>query len=667
LKKNRIEEIRNNLMKSTSSFYTLKYIKMVIWSVAILCLCFSIVYLMSFKNVNKHLKNSFMINIHLYETTLWTSQLINIFISMRALYQKYIIKNLKDFEFNSFIRNENKIIDEDTEYFNNIIYYNSSINFGLGIYKKAYDSLSFIEMELPKYLNENQLNSIFWDRITVSYVNDMNKYFIEEFGVNTDESFPLSLAQFLSNCILFLKHEFFNSITEINLNKFNKNIEKNSLLFNYTTFIIIENGYDNILPNLYKKISIIPNILSEYNSNKKNMLAIYIYIYICLIIICFISFYYLIYTTSKSMTEGMEKITKIRLEKIEETIRRIKLFGINLKRYREKDIKSYVENKNPSEADNEVKNYDENQNKSNEEGNKNKLKQESSLVSNNGFNIDNKKYIPLTILNYLMYPPILILLIIGIGLFLLFFESLESIQATNQLLLVQNYIYGKLVKTLSIIIESKCYISECQIKNELNNTGLVDMSLIQEVINGVNILPGISEFYNEKFLLNACSAAINPELQKEIYEACLSDSIIINANNTNNLIKLIEIYVGNIKKEYEMNSNIDPNYKKIKLFNSTNFKNMEYIFIAYILTVPDIFRETIVINLNWFLSSEEMAISILIILLGIVIFLCCIIFGILLIKKLVHYLCISNCIIKIIPISVIFGTQELETWIESKY
>jgi len=266
-----------------------------------------------------------------------------------------------------------------------------------------------------------------------------------------------------------------------------------------------------------------------------------------------------------------------------------------------------------------------------------------------------------------MYPPILILLIIGIGLFLLFFESLESIQATNQLLLVQNYIYGKLVKTLSIIIESKCYISECQIKNELNNTGLVDMSLIQEVINGVNILPGISEFYNEKFLLNACSAAINPELQKEIYEACLSDSIIINANNTNNLIKLIEIYVGNIKKEYEMNSNIDPNYKKIKLFNSTNFKNMEYIFIAYILTVPDIFRETIVINLNWFLSSEEMAISILIILLGIVIFLCCIIFGILLIKKLVHYLCISNCIIKIIPISVIFGTQELETWIESKY
>ena len=651
LKKNRIEEIRNNLLKNTSSFYTLKYIKIVIWSLAILCLGFSFVYLISFKNVNTHLKNSFMINIYLYETIIWTSELINNFISIKVLYQKYIIKNNADFYFNTIYRNENQLINESTEYLNNIFYYNSSIYFGLRTYKKVYDSLSFIEME----------------RIKVSYMNDMNKYFLEKFGVNTDESFPLSLAQFLTNSVFFFKNEIFNSITEVNLKNFNENIEKNSLLFNYSTFLIIEYGYDNILPNLYKKISIIPNILSEYNINKKTKLTIYIFIYICSIIICFISYYFLIYITSKSMTEGMVKITKIRLEKIEETIKRIRLFSINLKKFREKDNKSYNENKTPLEADNEAKNIDGKQNKSNEEENKNKLKQESSLVSNNGFNIDNKKYTSLTILNYLMYLPILIFLIIAIGLFLLYFESLESIGLTNELLLVQNYIYGKLAKTISIIIDVKCYISECQIKSELNNTGLVNMSLIQKVINGVNLLPGISEFYNEKFLLNACSAAMDPESQKELYEACLGDSIIINANNTNNLLKLIEIYVDNLKKEYEINSNIDPNYKKIKLFNSTNFKNMEYIFIFYILSVPDIFKETIVDGLNEFLLSEEIFITFLIISSGILIFLCCIILGFILIRKLVHYLCISSCIIKIIPISVIFGTQELETWIENKY
>ena len=340
---------------------------------------------------------------------------------------------------------------------------------------------------------------------------------------------------------------------------------------------------------------------------------------------------------------------------------------MNLKKYREKDIKSYNENKNPLEPINENKNIDGNQNKSNEEGNKNKLNQKSSLVSNNGFNIENKKYIPLNALKNLIYLPILILIVINIGLIPLYIKSLKTIENTNQLLLVQNYIYGKLIKTISIIIEVKCYMSECQIKNELNNTGLVDMSLIQKVINGVNLLPGISEFYNEKFLLNACSAIMNPESQKEAYEACLSDSLIINANNTNNLMKLIEIYVDDIKKEYEIKRNINPNFKKIELFNSTNFKNMDYAFIAYILPVAEIFKQAIVESLNEFLSGEEIFISVLIISLGVMICLCCIIFRIILIKQLVKYLCISSCIIKIIPISVIFGTQELETWIENKY
>ena len=38
-----------------------------------------------------------------------------------------------------------------------------------------------------------------------------------------------------------------------------------------------------------------------------------------------------------------------------------------------------------------------------------------------------------------------------------------------------------------------------------------------------------------------------------------------------------------------------------------------------------------------------------------------------LIKKLVHHLNVSSCIMKIIPTSVIVNTPELETWIESKY
>jgi len=52
------------------------------------------------------------------------------------------------------------------------------------------------------------------------------------------------------------------------------------------------------------------------------------------------------------MTDGMEKITKIRLEKIEEIIKRIKIFNSNLKKFREKDLKSDDKKDNLSEDEN---------------------------------------------------------------------------------------------------------------------------------------------------------------------------------------------------------------------------------------------------------------------------------------------------------------------------
>ena len=37
------------------------------------------------------------------------------------------------------------------------------------------------------------------------------------------------------------------------------------------------------------------------------------------------------------------------------------------------------------------------------------------------------------------------------------------------------------------------------------------------------------------------------------------------------------------------------------------------------------------------------------------------------IQKLIHLLSVSRCILRIIPTSVITNTNELESWIESKY
>jgi hypothetical protein len=365
------------------------------------------------------------------------------------------------------------------------------------------------------------------------------------------------------------------------------------------------------------------------------------------------------------MTDGMEKVTKIRLEKIEEIIKRIKIFNSNLKKFREKDSKSDDNKDNMDMQDDENKNQEGSKIDSNGDRNKKKMEQESSLVGSNGFNTDFKKYIPLTILNYSFLYSIFILVIIIASLIPIYMYSLKMVKNTNQLLLVQNYIYGKLISTSVSMIKSKYFMSS-NYENNLTNTidyeTLVDMDQIQEVIKGVNIFPKISIFYNEKFLLNACAAAINAENDTEAYNECLEDTLIVSANNTDNLLKLIDDLVDSIEKEQDMNQD-DTRH----LFNTSYFHQIEYMFYNYIFTVGDNFATVVTNDLNDYLYKKNILIILVCVFLGVITAFYCLIIGVILTKRLVHHLSVSRCIMKIIPTSVIISTQELEAWIENKY
>jgi hypothetical protein len=657
LKKNRIEEIRSNLLKNISNFYTLKYIKIVILLIAILSLFFSILYIYLFSTLNNHLKDSFTINLTLYESTLITCEIINIFISFRILYHKYIINDYEDFKFYDFNAVNISELNES-----NYLYYHQHVEYALNLYNIEYSASGNLEMDIPSYLTEEQLRNLYWDRVNISY---MNECFYDYIDKPLKDLFPLSLAQFLSNVNSFLEDETFNSISEIALQRYNENINRNNLYFNYICHNIIENGYDNIVPNLLHKISKIPSILSESNSNSKIGFIILLCSYSFLTLILYIVYFFLFLITSKSMTKGMEKITKIRIEKIDEIIKKIKLFGINLKRYREKDFKNYKEFKNLSEIS-ENQNYHE-ESKLEDKNNKNKKSIVQDSINNSGFNIDYKKFIPLTILNRLIYPPIFILIIIVSCLLPIYKMTVEMINNINLLLLVQKYFFGKLITTISLIIEVKCFMSGCNNTKILDYSNLVDMSTIQEVIKGMNILPKISDYYNEKYLLHACDAAINNKTDPISYYNCLIDPIVMSGNNTDNLIQIIENYVFFVEKEYEINNKTDPNYTQIQLFSSENFKNIEHIFCNYIYPVGDIFKELLLNEVNNYLKSISFFVKFLVVMGGLLSVLYCLIFGIIIIKKLVNYLTISGCIMKVIPISVILTTQELEAWIENKY
>ena len=201
----------------------------------------------------------------------------------------------------------------------------------------------------------------------------------------------------------------------------------------------------------------------------------------------------------------------------------------------------------------------------------------------------------------------------------------------------------------------------------LNFSSLDKYDNIQEVIKGLNLFPKVNNFYNEKFLLNACAAAINMEKDIDEYNNCLNDMIIKITNNTENLIKLINELIFSIKKTYEFIYSDNYLYYKRNLFNSSYYQQIEKIFFSYLMSVSDNFYICIKDDLISYLLQKHIIAMILIIIFVVSAIIYYIISRVSLIKRIIHNLKVSSCIMKIIPTSIIISTPELETWIENKY
>jgi len=646
VKKNRIEEIRSNLLINISNFYTLKYLRLAAILLGMGTIAFIAYYVSCFNSINKSIKNVSEINVNLFQTTLWTTELISIFISLRTLFTEKVISPTDGFEFLNY---EFESVQDD------VSYYEEMKLIAYKLYDNISDTYGYLEMNIPNYLSEENLMKIYWDNIGVTYHLNLS--------ITDTESFPMSIGQILSSSFTYLFDSPYN-LSEEGKKSYLED-PKADEYFKYITHLIIENGYDFVLPNQFEKLLTLPKILSKYNSDKKKPILITLCIYTIFMILICVSFFALIHLTNKSMTDGLEKVTKIRLERIEETIKKIEQFNANLKKFRDKDSKASPEKEESTDSENQNKNQA-GEGKYNASIDKRKRNGESSsIIGSNGFNTDVKKYIPLNVLNSSFIHGFVIFLILCGFLIPTYIYSDKMISNTNQLLLVENYIFGKLITASTKTVQIKCFMSECQNKADLKYN-LVDMGLIQEVIKGINLFDDVSDFYNNKFLLDACAASLEVDKDDPRYIDCANDTLIISANNTDNLIKLIDDLVENIYKEYEMDKD-SVGYFKQKLFNTSYFQQMEEIFYKYIIPVGDIFAKLLKEDFNEFLKNQKTLITILVVCLGVIMFIYCLYLGIFFVRKLVHYLSVSRCVMKIIPTSVIISTQELETWIENKY
>ena len=650
VKKNRIDEIKSNLLVNIENFYIFKYIKSIIILISLSTIVFGVLYLLVFINLYNILKDVSLLNIELFQNCLWTTEIMSIFISLKTLTLNMSNSN---FIFNHYKENEND---------NKLDYYNRMNSLAKTLYFDLLSANEALEKDISKYLSKNELMNLYWDRIEISYVKDnYSKYFNE---IDT-ESFPMAMGQFLSSCISFLTDKRFNISSEAmeNFKKLSPRDQTEMDIYTqHILYLIIENAYDNILPNHIKKIENIPNNLKKYNENTRSPTIISIIIYGCVMICLSAIYYILLYITNKSLTDGLTKVTKIRLEQVEETIKVIEKFHKTLKSFKDKNYSSEEKEKND-----ELLKDNQDINTANDNDNNNNNKD-----NNLGFNLESNKTIPLKTLKYSYLMIIYNISILLAFLIPIYYYTNQMVKNSNDLLLVENYIYGNLIKASIQTVEIKCFMSDCKNKKNLDYSKLLNTKLLLDIIKGAKSFQLVNDFYEKKFLLDACGAAYNPNTNSSEYEKCINDTLIVSGNNTESLIRLITDLYENIKKEYYIKDNINTNNIskaniKLSLYATEYFQLMEKIYYKYIFPIGKNFAEFITIDLNHFLNSKKTLIILLVLFLIFLIVIYCIFFGIVLLKSLIHYLSVSRCIMKIIPTSVIINTQELESWIENKY
>ena len=639
VKKNRIEEIRANLLNNISNFFTLRYIKIVVAAIAFLSLLYGIIYIVLFNGIYDNLNVISELNINLFQTTIWMSNLIGSMISLRALYNDNMSED--KFFFNSFIEDINEYFSTIEEYC--YIWYDNIT-----------DKFGDIEDKIGIFINDKNQKLIFWDIENVTYQDN---------AINAQEAFPLSIAQALSNINSVLKNDYFT------LKKSNTDLSENSKNYiNYISFMAIENTYDNVLPNQFDKLKKIPEQLKDYNSKSNKILMVLILIYGILMIIFCVLYTLLLHITNKNMGEGLEKVSKIKLEKIEDTIKTIEGFNVILKKYRER------EGQKNGGGDKKKGNNDQNQDGTtvNPTISPNQGAQISNSINSNGFNIDTKKFIPLKILNISYFQTAILFCVLCLFLIPVYMLSNNMLNSTNQIINVQEFLFGKILVASSISVKVKCFMTECKISNNLSFNELITKNDIQKIVQGFALFKNLNNFYNEKFRLNACAAVY---LNSDEEKVCLEDELIQSGNNTESLLKLISETVDNIYKDYEMKigTNITmkdktvKEFKTIYLFESDAFKDLELVFYKYIAPVSNNFAMICIESLRDYLNTKKNLVFVLIYSFCIIVIgLCCYI-GFFFVRRLIYLLSVSRCILKIIPTSVINTTQELETWIESKY
>jgi hypothetical protein len=422
---------------------------------------------------------------------------------------------------------------------------------------------------------------------------------------------------------------------------------------------------------MYDKLRTLPHVFQDYNKNSRLVLLYSLFVYGAFMIVFNFIYLILLYITNRNMAEGLEKVGKIKLELLEDIIKKIEGFNLTLKKFREKESKNQGEQNGPGNKT-VPQPGDKTAMGTNVAGTR---VHATSSVNANGFNTDIKKFIPLNILSLDYLQSVLIFVILFAFLIPTYIMTQLMVNNTNKLIEVQKFIFGKILTSSASIVEIKCNLTECSTNNNLDFDDLININDMQQIVLGINNFDELNNFYNKKYLVNACQVLYNEENETDLYESCMENKFIKSANNSDSLIKLIDETVDILNQNIKVKSNgnvtlnngTEVGFFKSYLYSDESFYNLETVFYDYVAPISDVFASVCKRSLNKYLNEKKNIVFSLIIINGVIITFFCLYVEIFYIKKLIHFLSVSRLILKVIPTMVINNTPELETWIESKY
>ena len=545
------------------------------------------------------------------------TNLISSLVSMRSIYLNGLDKSRLNF--NTFLPNKQ-------EYFHFLK--NSSLNWYLNIS----ESFSSLEMNINSFLTDH---TVFWENRQFNLYKENGFY-------QKSENFPFGISEILQSSKALLSNEYF----DLNNPKYLNNSLSKDIFYsiNYSSFISIENSINNFIPKQLSLVSEFPQIFINYNYNNTNLLIIFLSLYSFLMIFLGVFYIIFLYLTNKNIFNGLVTVSKIKPEKIEETIKKIEVFyERTLSRFVLKDVKpTFTEEREKFEKDDisKLKNY-----------------------------IEKTKLIRLTLLSYSYFQVIVKILLMVSLLIPIYFTSLNMIQNTNTIINIDNYIFGKSLLSSIKTVNIKCKLANCTI-TPLSFNNLSERSQVENLIRQIPGFSDISNFYNLQYLLNACKVLYGNSSSKE-YNDCMNDQYVIAANNTESLLHMIDDTVFKLEKEILLRQlNVTDKsrvpFQNRLMFESNLFRQLEYIFYKYLVSVPDNFARIISVSLTNYIENNRSLIIILISLYVFSFLMFSLYVVLVYLKKLINYLSISRCILRIIPTNIISSSIDLKNWIKIK-